>query len=157
MKIRPKTNMKSLKAWSNQRPRVPFLFKSPSSIRSIHDMRWVSIFSEPIIFILKVHWVYWFVICDHDLWWMKMWSKNECMCMILYFRHFCNPTTHSTRGDRKSAIHRPLNFLSLSLFFLTNEQIVENPTFLLATYGIWGKYWFRVEKSEKFLLLIFTF
>jgi hypothetical protein len=30
-------------------------------------------------------------------------------------------------------------------------------SFLLATYGIWGKYWFRVEKNENFLLLIFTF
>jgi hypothetical protein len=28
---------------------------------------------------------------------------------------------------------------------------------LLATYGIWGKYWFRVLKNENFLLLIFTF
>jgi hypothetical protein len=25
------------------------------------------------------------------------------------------------------------------------------------TYGIWGKYWFRDEKNEKILLLIFTF
>jgi hypothetical protein len=29
--------------------------------------------------------------------------------------------------------------------------------FLLATYGIWGKYWFSVEKNEIFLLLTFTF
>jgi hypothetical protein len=29
--------------------------------------------------------------------------------------------------------------------------------FLLDTYGIWRKYWFREEKNKKKLLLIFTF
>jgi hypothetical protein len=50
--------------------------------------------------------------------------------------------------------------LSVKKTFLLNDSIFQfmisvKKCFLLATYGIWVKDWFSVEKNENFLLLIF--
>jgi hypothetical protein len=49
------------------------------------------------------------------------------------------------------------NIFQYFLHMIPSVSPLDVSHFLLATYGIWGKYWFRDEKNENFLLLIFTF
>jgi hypothetical protein len=42
-------------------------------------------------------------------------------------------------------------------FLSFRKKIIEKNIFLLASYGIWGKYWFSDGIIVNFLLLIFTF
>jgi hypothetical protein len=49
------------------------------------------------------------------------------------------------------------SFIIMTGWKVVGSNLDESFIFLLATYGILGKYWFTVEKNEKKFLLIFIF
>jgi hypothetical protein len=84
-------------------------------------------------------------------WWeLRMWSL---LAKIL----------NSCRVEGGSFIHLFLKYCENRVFKINKKferRLILTYIFfhfLLATYGIWGKFWFRIEKNEKKLLLIFTF
>jgi hypothetical protein len=80
---------------------------------------------------------------------VKLW---HCICpawVLAIWRYCMNYEYMETDVGTK--------FMAAAIAFLWTRMEILWTCFLLATYGIWGKYWFTLEKNENFLLLMFTF
>jgi hypothetical protein len=99
------------------------------------------------------------------------WKKLHCAHSYQMNINYCSwtsslvdeyhPTEQKIFSDDASTVIFPQNWKirlkTVEFEFRSIWQNFDPRVVLLATYGIWGKYWFRDEKNEKNLLLIFTF